>query len=108
MKEKAMISGSRKTFCVFLALTLVVCLFLSACGTKSKLKGHWVSEDDDTYAPYDIVLDSDGTGTCDGLSVNWSYEDGTLTISTFFGVYDYECSVSGSKMTLDGYTYEKQ
>ena len=97
----------RKNVCLIVVVILLCSAFLSACGGKSALTGHWVA-DEITYGyPDDMVLRSDGTGSADGMSINWSVDGHILRISMLFGSEEYSYSVSGSKLTLDGYSYSK-
>ncbi len=101
----------KKIFSISFIL-LVLAFTLTACG---KPTGNWVCDDANaiqtssgTY-PESMTLNSDGTGSADGISLNWYTEGDTLTLQLgLWGNLSYTYKVSGNHMTLDGYRYNKQ
>lgn len=82
----------------------------SLVDNQEDLSGYWVSniETDDSY-PATMTLNSDGTGSGDGLSLNWYVKGDILTVN-IEGIksYSYSYVKSGKYLVLDQYLYEKQ
>ena len=100
-----------KKFKRILALSFLVCVVLSlgacACSNASKLTGSWVCDEVHGGYPDQMHLNSDGTGTADGMNCNWSVNDGKIIFSLMLGSYDYQYKFEGSKLYLDDYSYTK-
>lgn len=103
----------KKIFSICFML-LILTFTLTACG---KPTGNWVYDNADANAienasgtyPQSMTLNSDGTGSADGVSLNWYTEGDTLTLQLgFWGNLSYTYKVSGNHLTLDGYRYNKQ
>ncbi|MBR1635007.1 MAG: hypothetical protein IJ682_08120 [Lachnospiraceae bacterium] len=97
-----------------LCFGIMIILLLSACGSQNDLMGHWVFEgesgEEGSHYAYDIVFREDGTGSADGVSMNWSIDGEQLVLVLgIYGDYTYSYSLSGNELILDeDRVYEKQ
>lgn len=89
-----------------LSVILVCVILLSVCacsGSENKFVGSWIVTENEgwNYFPDQLVLYKDHTGMMDGMECNWSVQNDSLTITTFFfGSLTYKYSFSGSKLSL--------
>ena len=89
-------------------IILLVCL-LVACGSNSKLTGNWVCDEVHNGYPDQMIINSDGTSTIDGISSSWRVEGNQfIFVAGSYGSFTYEYEVSGKTLYLDDYSYHKQ
>ena len=102
-----------KRVLIAIMILVVTISLLAGCASKGQLIGTWVPEDDVTndYPTDYITFQDGGTGSGDGYTMTWYVDNGRLyiTISNAFSKLsmDYEYSVSGNTLMLDGYKYRK-
>lgn len=93
---------------------IMIILLLCACGSQNGLVGHWVFEgeagEEGSHYVYDIIFHEDGTGSADGVAMNWSIDGEQLVLVLgIYGDYTYSYSLSGNELILDDdRVYEKQ
>lgn len=97
----------KKVVSVF--LVVVMLFLLCSCGKESKLAGCWYPETEEGGYPDVMTLNSDGTGSADGLSLNWSVDGNQLRLVVgVLGSYVYEYELDGDTLILDGNEYYRQ
>ncbi len=91
------------------ALAICMVIMITGCNLgKGKLAGNWACRESVSDYPDQIMLDKDGTGVADGMTMNWSESNGVLMLTFALGSYEYRYKVSGSVLYLDGYAYDKR
>ena len=59
--------------------------------------------------PDTMTINSDGSGLADGISMSWYVEGKSFTLMLgWLGDYTYTYKVSGDKLYLNGYEYNRQ
>lgn len=90
----------KKTISIVLIFTMI--FSMSACGNaKNKLVGNWVFvQGEDDFLEESCVFRSDGSGSCDGFSINWYIDDDVLTISHIFGSDSFKFRINKDMLYL--------
>jgi len=73
---------------------------LFATAGNSDLVGTWAGRSG--QSDFSLVLNADGSGSLNGLSLQWQLSGGILSLATSKGAFQYRVSVSGDSMTLSG------
>ncbi|HEY8402165.1 MAG TPA: DUF5640 domain-containing protein [Cytophagaceae bacterium] len=79
---------------LFTILTLSVKL---AIAQSTSIEGSWSSE---SYKPYNIIFNKDGSGTNDKGTFNWKIKDNLLTISEGRNTEEYHYYINGGRLFL--------
>lgn len=92
----------------FIAVILMLCCLLSACGKAESLVGTWTVSEDDIEMSF--IFNSDGTGEVNALGglmvIEYTYkvENNTVTFSEtsqeILGTKPYTFSIKGDKLSL--------
>lgn len=111
------------TITAVVGLLLIVVLanvFTSGNKERTELTGTWVAASDHMVYPDVITLNSDGTGSVEGLknfwgqaapnnlTLTWYSDERILTIITELGEKNYDYRVSGDHLYIDDYLYFKK
>lgn len=97
----------------FLALTVLLallCVLLGGGCAKNALLGAWVAEDGVAPSGYPDTMEffKDGVCTVDGISAQYTAEDGRLLLTAFLASSTYNYKISGQALTLsDSYASVK-
>lgn len=97
---------------VAIFMIVVTLLALTACSTKDKMIGTWVCESSISGYPDIMTLSSDGTGVMDSISVSWYIDEANgkfvfITSGLKARTHTLNYAISGDKLYLDSYAYNK-
>lgn len=95
------------SFVLIIVIIVSVCAVFSGCSVESKMVGTWICDETHRNYPDIMTLNSDGTGTADGNTVNWYINEDELHLNATLVSATYTVSFSGNTLFLDDYTYHK-
>jgi hypothetical protein len=94
----------KRVLLVFLIVCCFSIQFISSQTAKTKtasdLYGTWSGRSG--QSDFSLVLNGDGSGSLNGLSLQWQLSAGSLSLATSKGTFQYRVSRSGDSMTLSG------
>ncbi len=83
-----------------LLTTVLVTMMLSAC-SSNPIVGTWKRvEGEDGFYPGILILKEDGTGSADGISINWATTSDVITFGFWGRQNEHGYTVHGSSLLL--------